>query len=468
LRLYDIAGTEIWFFGGTIRPDETCVRISADGKCIVSTNYFTTEIHYFWHLRDGTPGWQFGDHYPLWTHYPTGSGFSWVAIDACGEYVAWTSLAGQYSTVGLYDRAGNCPWYWTFNKTGYVRVDMPWDGSSVIAVNDDLSNMDGTQATYFSDMKNGVMDWQAGDGTPKWIYIPTPALGTDDFYTTAISPDGNIVAAAPVTTNIYLLNNTGALLQKISDGAIKTVDLTFTGEYGVAGTLEPAGGAVKFFMKTRNSIVWTYPVGGRVESVAIQKKYQCLEPFQHHDVDVSNVTRYMTSDGKVKFIVCQGYPSMYVNVTLSNHGDYDEWVEVSLYAYSSSNNTIVLVGNDTIFVPAGYYRYTPFVWTTTNVPWYGNYSLQATVRAVQYENNLMDNEFLDSGFNVTGVGDITGRSFLVPDRQVTAPDVAFAASRYGSLTGQALYDPNGDITGDYKIDVKDVAKIASLYGTRYP
>jgi len=471
LYLYDITGTQIWHFTGVQAPMETCARISADGKCIVSTDYNTNEVHYFWHLRDGNPGWQATDVTPIWTQLGAGSGLAWVAIDAVGRYVAFTSFNAftpGRSIVGMYDKAGNPIWSWEFNKTGFVRIDMPWDGRSLIAVNDDPSDFDGTQAAYFSDMNNGVGDWQAGDGTPLWIYAPTPAAGTDDFYTTAISPNGNVIAAAPKTTNIYLLDNTGTPIQTISDGAIKTVDLTFTGEYGVAGTLEPVGGAIKFFMKTRNSIVWTYPVGGKVESVAIQKKYQCMEPFPRHDVDVSGIKRYTTSDGKVKFIICQGYTSMNISVTLSNHGDYGEWVFVSLYAYSSSNNTILLIGNALAYVTVGGNPTVAMNWTTTNVPYYGNYRLQATVGAVQNENHLADNEFIDSGFNVTGVGDITSKAFLVPDRDVKAPDVSLVSSKYGAKTGEALYDPNCDLNGDLRILAQDVSRISSLFGTHYP
>ena len=471
LYLYDITGTQIWHFTGVQAPMETCARISADGKCIVSTDYNINEVHYFWHLRDGNPGWQATDVTPIWTQLGAGSGLAWVAIDACGRYVAFTSFNAftpGKSIVGMYDKAGNPIWSWEFNKTGFVRIDMPWDGRSLIAVNDDPSDFDGTQAAYFSDMNNGVGDWQAGDGTPLWIYAPTPAAGTDDFYTTAISPNGNVIAAAPKTTNIYLLDNTGTPMQTIPGGAIKTVDLTFTGEYGAAGTLELAGGAIKFFMKTRNSIVWTYPVGGKVESVAIQKKYQCLEPFPHHDVDVGNVRRYTTSDGQYRTIVCRGYSSMDNTVTLSNDGDFGEFVDVSLYAYSSSNNTIALIGRKTIFVPVGGSPTVTMNWTSTNVPWYGNYTLVATVSAVQNENNLANNEFIDSGLVVTGFCDITSRTFLVPDRKVDVTDVSFVASRFGSKAGDGRYHPNCDLNEDGKIDAKDVSPVAQAYGTKYP
>jgi hypothetical protein len=159
---------------------------------------------------------------------------------------------------------------------------------------------------------------------------------------------------------------------------------------------------------------------------------------------------------------------MNITITLSNHGNFGEWVLVSLYAYSSSNNTIVLIGSKTAFVPVGGNPTVAMNWTTTNVPYYGNYKLQATVGAVQNENHLADNEFIDSGFNVTGVGDITSKAFLVPDRDVKAPDVSLVSSKYGAKTGEALYDPNCDLNGDLRILAQDVSRISSLFGTHYP
>jgi hypothetical protein len=473
LYLYNNSGNQIWMYSGATRPEETITRISPDGRYIVCANYNNGEIHFFSHLRNGVLGWQSNDGSPIWSDKKGGSSFNWVAIDGCGRYVAFTSDADAdgYWEVYLYDRAGTQIWSWEFNKTGYVRVDMPWDGRSVVAVNDDFSDTTGTQVVYFSDMKNSVMGWQAADGTPQWTYVPTPPAGTHDLYTVAISPNGKAIAAAPATTNIYLLDNAGAPLQVISGGSVKSVDLTFTGEYGVAGTLEAGGaGAIKFFEKTRNSILWTYPTAGKVHSVAIQKKYQCLEPFPYHDVDVTNVIRYTTIHGRVRTVVCQGYPANEINITLSNHGDFDETVEVTLYAYSSPNNTMVIVGNAVVTINKGTAPVVSITWTSTNVPWYGNYTLHATIGPVQDENNLTDNEFIDSGLVVTGLGDISSIAEpYSPDRKVNVVDVALVASKYGAKANDPTsnYDPNADIDCNYKIDVRDVSPVASVYGTKY-
>jgi len=464
LYLYDNVGTLIWQYSELIESSETCAEISPDGRYIVCTSYRTGQIHFFSHLRNGLPGWQGTDNSPVWTQMPQIWFFNWVAIDGCGRYVAFTADVDMdfFSEVYLFNRNGTQIWSWEFNKTGFVRVDMPWDGRSVVAVNDDPSDFSGTQAVYFSDMTDGTMGWSALDGTPQWIFVHPPAAGTDDFYTVAISPDGKVIATGPKTTNIYILDNIGAQLQTIPNGALKSLDLTFTGEYGAAGGLTQTGGSIDFFTKTRNTLLWSYPTGGKVHSVAVQKKYPCLMPFPYHDVDVTNVTRYITSDNKVKTIVCQGYRANEITITLSNHGDYTETVEVTLYAYSSSNNTLIVINNTVVTITPGATPIISIDWLVPAwLPYYGNYTLHAVIGPVQDENYLVDNGFIDSGLLVTGPGDITG------DRKVDGKDVAIVAKGFGTVSGQSKYAPNGDITCDYKIDGKDVAIVSKNYGKIY-
>ena len=59
---------------------------------------------------------------------------------------------------------------------------------------------------------------------------------------------------------------------------------------------------------------------------------------------------------------------------------------------------------------------------------------------------------------LTVLGDITG------DRKVDVKDVALASSAYGSTPGSAEWEPLADIDKNYKIDVRDIALIASSYG----
>jgi hypothetical protein len=71
------------------------------------------------------------------------------------------------------------------------------------------------------------------------------------------------------------------------------------------------------------------------------------------------------------------------------------------------------------------------------------------------------------------IGDITGPDGY-PDGKIDVRDVAGIASRYGAKPPDARYDVNWDITGrtyglaDGKIDVCDVALVASRYGQKDP
>jgi hypothetical protein len=475
--LYDNAGNEIWHFVGYDRPEETIVRISADGKNVVCCDYLSTEVHFFSDLRDGSEGWSSRDGTPIWSHQQGAETTYWVAIDGCGRYVAVTSG----NTVILYDRTGYYAlWSWTFNRTGFVRVDMPWDGRSVVAVNADPTDQTGAQLVCFSDMHDGQLGWGPGDGTPDWMFVPTPDSPNNDLYSVSIAPDGKVIATGPATTNVYLLSNTGAPQQTIADGVVNGLDLTFTGEYGVEGDrVEPAlTGTVRFFTKTRNEMLWTFATPGKINSVAIEKMYPCLQPFPNHDVDVTNVTRFTTwavvppppgypLPPYVKTYVANGQRANNISITLSNHGDYTETVEVTLYLYSAANNTMVLANSTVVTIAPGAAPVVNLDWNVLAwVPYYGNYTLHAIIGPVSDENNLTDNRYIDSGLVVTGLCDING------DRKVNladtfAIDLAFGSTPTNAASNGAPYRPNLDWNCDYKINLQDSFKAHLLFGTNY-
>jgi hypothetical protein len=464
--LYDNLGNQIWLYSGVMRPEETCVEISPDGRYIVCTNYLNGEIHFFSHLRDGIAGWSPADASPLWTKQKGGWFFNWVAIDGCGRYVAFSADADGdlFEEVYLFNRAGTQVWGWEFDRTGYVRVDMPWDGKSVVAVNADPTDLQGAQLVYFDDMKNGIAGWQAADGTPQWIFVPTPDAGGNDLYSVAMSPDGKVIATGPATTNIYLLSNSGAQIQTLADGVVNALDLTFTGEYGVAGDrVEPAlTGTVHFFTKTRSTILWSFTTPGKINSVAIQKIYPCMFPYPNHDIAITNVESRKT-------VICKGFCTM-VNVTVTNEGSFTETFDIELYAqrYSYHNSTYiagptVLVNSSlAVMLNPGETKIFSLLWntTTTGSP-KGNYTLTALVSIVEEEIDIYDNSYTlsrdyshtCSWISIVQIGDVTGPTSGVPDGVVDMRDIYGLVLKY---MRPDRYEVDWDTNCDGIIDMKDI------------
>jgi hypothetical protein len=465
LYLYDQLGNLIFHYQDPrLKTPMTIVRISQDGNYIIC-GYTGSTIYYFSHLADGVPGWSSADGNPLWYH-AMDSGYHWVAISGIGDYVAASRFYNNtHTAVDLIHGVTGLVWT-SYVKASYVRVDMPCNGRSVVAVNDDPSDSQGCDLVYWSDGGNG---WNAGDSTPVWTYWPGKEIGsghtnTDDFYTVAISENGDYVATGGIPRNTYLLDKAGTLPPQQTIGLmphrIQSVDLTFTGKYGASVDFS---GALWFFDKDMGfKWSWANPSANPFHCVAVSKIYPCMFPYPNHDVDITNVTRYRTPDGKTKTIVCQGYPANEINITLSNHGDFIETVEVRLYAYSPSNNTLVLVGNITVTINPGTNPIVSMDWNSTNVPYYGNYTLYATIGPVQDEINVYDNEFIDCNFLIVGLGDID------PNRWVEMKDIRPIAKAFDKYPGDPVYHPNCDLNCDYYIDMKDLRPAAKAFNAVYP
>jgi hypothetical protein len=419
LYLFDQLGNQIFHYWdedpeGTVWP-ETIVRISQDGNYMVCASHYgpgrARGVHYFSSLRDGVPGWGPNDDIPVWDFYMTDTaGVFWVAISGLGDYVAvsgWlTRPMGSYVT--LLNGTGAQIWLYSLalpgRKGGYVRVDMPCDGRSVVCVNDDPSNVLGTDLLYFSDGGNG---WDSGDGTPVWSYWPGKDIGNpqgpfDDFYTVAISGNGDYISTGGLPPNTYVLNKTGLLIQTVPgtpSNAIQSTDLTFTGKYGASGD---AFGVVWFFDKD-NGFKWSRNTdhNASIHSIAISKIYPCMFPFPNHDVAVTNVQPDKT--------VATPGDTITVDVTVRNDGNFSEsffdvFVEVLLDGMpkpdlSPSSITVPLLNSgDTTTLT--------FKWNTTGLP-VENYTLIAKANIVYNELDVYDNTFIDGVVELTtGIHDI--------------------------------------------------------------
>jgi len=465
LYLFDQSGNLIWYY--TDEWPETIVRISQDGNYIVCADYHSMMLHYFSHLTDGVPGWGPRDGVPVWSFGAGMDEFAvyWTAISGIGDYVAvsgWTeayppSQPENTAAVLLLNRTGGVVWGYRLPKGGFVRVDMPCHGRSVVSVNDNPNDRHlGCDLLYFSD---GGDDWDSGDGTPVWAWwrdYPSPQNPLDDFYTVAISENGDYIATGGAPPYAFLLDKTGVLLQSMvatAGNATQSVDLTFTGEYGAYGDFY---GVVWFFDKdigvlwSRNTD-WNAPI----HSIAVSKIYPCMFPYPDHDIAVVNVTT--SKDGCIPMpTVSKGQP-VAINVTVLNKGDFSENFTVTVYANSS------LIGSQNVFsLAAGDQVILPFVWNTTGLA-YGNYTITAFASIVPYEINVYDNSYDTDGYIlVTIPGDVNG------DFKCEGKDIAQISRAFNTWPGKPLWNPNADINGDNKVEGKDIAIASKYFGTHYP
>jgi hypothetical protein len=457
LYLFDQFGNQIWHYYDGPPYGETIVRISQDGNYIVCNDYNSGMVHYFSHLRNGLPGWQAGDGVPVYTTLVDINAF-WVAISGDGSYVAVTSAYDQKiylinNTAASW--AGAWVWWYNLPKPGYWRVDMPCHGRSVVAVNDDPSDVSGCDLIYWDDGGNG---WDSGDSTPVWTYWPGKETGggqipTHDFYTVAISENGDYVATGGVPANTYLLTKAGAV-QKIvglMPDRVQSTDLTFSGKYGASGD---NAGTVWFFDKD-SGFIWSQATGGTVHSVAVSKIYPCMFPYPNHDVAVTNVKTSKTGCLPIP-VIGHGY-ILKINVTLANQGDYAETFNVIVYANTTA------IASQSLSLSSGSSTSIIFSYNTTGLA-KGTYTIWATASIVQNEIDVYDNTYTDGLIAVSVVGDING------DFKVDIKDLVLVIKYFGSYPGHPTkpWNPNADINCDNKVDIKDLVLVIKHFGEHYP
>lgn len=174
------------------------------------------------------------------------------------------------------------------------------------------------------------------------------------------------------------------------------------------------------------------PAGGNpltvnMGMVHIAKAHYSQITQQVHDAAVSNVTvpKNVTGQGVM----------LHVNVTLANHGEYSETLNITVYANQTVATTLANItlanGNSIIAVLS---------WNTTGLA-YGNYTISAYVWPVTEEMNTADNNMTGGWMIVTMPGDIDGNF------RVQLQDLVLLAQAYGSRLGDANWNPNADLDG---------------------
>jgi len=180
-----------------------------------------------------------------------------------------------------------------------------------------------------------------------------------------------------------------------------------------------------------------------------------------HDVAITDVI-------PIKSVVGQGY-GCNVTVVTENYGGYAETYNITLRA----NGTGIAAKLVTVQVSGA--ATVDFTWNTSGFA-YGNYTVSAYAWPVQGETSTGDNTLSDGTVIISHLGDITG------DGKCDIQDLARVSGAFGSLRvndpndprcGQywhtvacptCPHTPNADITNDAKIDIQDLARTSANFG----
>ena len=145
--------------------------------------------------------------------------------------------------------------------------------------------------------------------------------------------------------------------------------------------------------------------------------------------------------------------TVYINVTVANDGEFEETFSVTV-----RYNTVT-IGTQTVEnLTIGSAQTLTFTWNTIPIS-KGNYLISSEATTVPGEIDLEDNTYIFLPSIVeTILGDVTG------DFLVDILDIATIAKAYGSYPGHLNWNPNADLDNSNKIDILDIAKAAKNYG----
>jgi hypothetical protein len=163
------------------------------------------------------------------------------------------------------------------------------------------------------------------------------------------------------------------------------------------------------------------------------------------DITITNITpsKTITNDTTV-----------YINVTAKNNGETGTPPQTFTITLQYGTK---IIGTQTIEnLPVGSEASLTFTWNTIVVP-AGTYQIIAIATAVPGETNT-ENNAAHTVIIETILGDITG------DGKVDIIDIATIAKAFGATPGDSKWNPNADLDNDNKITIIDVGKAAKNFG----
>ena len=157
------------------------------------------------------------------------------------------------------------------------------------------------------------------------------------------------------------------------------------------------------------------------------------------------------------------YLGMPVNITVTAKNVGEAAESFNVFAYY---NTTLLGGVPVVNLAPGAEIDEMFTLNTTALVPCNNYTISGQASIVPFELNTTNNIFVDGSVKIRLVGDING------DGKVDIEDVATAAKAFGSRPGNPRWNPDADITGaqylvpDGVVDISDIALISKNFGKK--
>jgi hypothetical protein len=161
-----------------------------------------------------------------------------------------------------------------------------------------------------------------------------------------------------------------------------------------------------------------------------------------------------------KNIIPQNYTAR-INVTVQNQGGYAEYVNITVYA----NSTTIATQNDA-YIPGSTSANFTLLWNATSfVP--GFYDIQVEASPLTEETNMTDNTLDASGTQVVIAGDVTSAAGP-PDGKVDMRDIALVCAHFMRTPSHPAWDANMDINDDFVVNMRDISIACANFGRHYP
>jgi parallel beta-helix repeat protein len=182
-------------------------------------------------------------------------------------------------------------------------------------------------------------------------------------------------------------------------------------------------------------------------------KYALTKPYYgSHDIGIRNVTLSRNCSSS-------GY-RLEITVKVINYGFYDE-TGINITIEARNITTVLNLSESISRLPYRDNWTKTFSWDTTGQK-NGTYTIQANLTHASGERYFDDN--IDQAiYKISIQGDITG------DFKVDIKDLVLVIKYFGSYPGSVKpWNPNADVNGDNKVDIKDLVLVIKHFGEHYP